>query len=169
MKNISICEASIEDVESIVRVRRTAFTDEEVRGFTPQEHSIFYLCSRLKKAWENENRLKDGWEIYVANYSGSIVGFIVFKVENGVGYIDNTNVAKKQQGKGVGKALVSHVEEVARSRGIYVMQTDTTENAKGIPWHSYGFWTKMGYKDTGDRLPTKWDFKEIRFVKKLTF
>ena len=167
MKNISIREASIEDIESIVRVRRTAFTDKEIRGFTTPGRSIFYSVSRLKRAWKEDNRLKGEWEIYVALDKQSIVGFIVFKVEKSAGYIDNINVAKQQKGKGVGKALVTRVEEIARSRGIRVMKTDTTENAEGKPWQSYGFWTKMGYKDTGERLPTKWDFKEISFFKKL--
>ena len=47
------------------------------------------------------------------------------------------------------------------------MKTDTTENIEGIPWKSHGFWIKMGYKDIGERLITKWDFKTIPFVKNL--
>ncbi len=74
---------------------------------------------------------------------------------------------KQQQGKGVGKALILSVEEIARSKGAHLMRTDTTENALGKSWKSYGFWTKMGYKDTGERLPTKWEFKEIALIKNL--
>jgi ribosomal protein S18 acetylase RimI-like enzyme len=167
MNNLSIRKASAKDIESIVKVRRAAFTDEEVRGFTTPGRSIFYSVIRLKRAWEEENRLKGGWEVYVALDKRSIIGFTVFKVEKGAGYIDNINVTKQKKGKGVGKALVIYVEEIVRSRGIRVMKTDTTENAEGKPWQSYGFWTKMGYKDTGERRPTKWDFKEISFVKNL--
>jgi len=47
------------------------------------------------------------------------------------------------------------------------MKTDTVESAEGIPWKSYGFWTRIGYKDTGERLATKWDFKIIPFIKNL--
>ena len=92
---------------------------------------------------------------------------MVFKIENGAGYIDNINVSKRQQREGTGKALVHYAEDIARSRGVRTMRTDTTENAEGKPWKSYGFWTKMGYKDTGERLPTKLNFKEINFTKKL--
>jgi hypothetical protein len=56
---------------------------------------------------------------------------------------------------------------LAKSKGCSHMKTDTTENANGIAWRSYGFWTSMGYKDTGIRLPTKYSFKEIPFVKNL--
>jgi len=41
------------------------------------------------------------------------------------------------------------------------------QNAEGIPWKSYGFWTKIGYEDTGERLTTKWNFKIVPFVKNL--
>lgn len=47
------------------------------------------------------------------------------------------------------------------------MRTDTTENANWEPWKSYDFWLKMGYEDTGERLPTDYDFKEIQFIKRL--
>ncbi len=167
MKKLTIRKAGLKDIEAMVRVRRNAFRDEEVQGFTPPERSFFYFVGGLKKEWKEDNKLKDGLEIYVAEDKQDLVGYIVFKTKNGTGYIDNINVAKPQQGKGVGKNLVVYVEEIARTRGIHFMQTDTTENAQGKPWKSYGFWTAMGYKDTGERLATEWDFKEIRFVKNL--
>ncbi len=47
------------------------------------------------------------------------------------------------------------------------MKTATTENADGAPWRSYDFWIRMGYEDTGNRIPTLYSFKEIPFVKRL--
>lgn len=167
MDKLFIRKANAKDISSIVKVRKAAFTAEEVQGFTAPTPSIFYSCARLQKAWEKDNNLKGGWNVYVVENDRRVVGFIVFKLEKGVGYIDNINIAKTCQGKGVGKALVSYVEQIAITHGISVMKTDTTENAQGIPWKSYTFWTKIGYKDTGDRLPTKWTFKEIPFLKTL--
>lgn len=63
--------------------------------------------------------------------------------------------------------FVEYVEELAKSKGFDVITTDTTENAKGVPWKAYGFWKKMGYKDIGERLATKYDFKTIPLVKRL--
>ena len=168
MKEIAIREATADDIPAIVGVRRAAFTDEEVRGFTPPEHSMFYSPRELRRAWDKDDRLKNGWKVAVAQKSREIVGFIVFGMKGDFGFIDNLNVTKQQEGKGVGRALVNYVEDVAKAAGCNVMETDTTENAEGVPWKSYGFWTKMGYEDTGERLPTEWDFKEIRFVKNLT-
>ncbi len=162
-----IRRANAKDIPSIVKVRKTAFSAEEVQGFTTPTPSIFYSCAQLQKAWEKGDTMKGGWKVLVAENNKEVIGFIVFKLENEFGYIDNINIAKTCQGKGVGKALVSHVERIAKTHGISVMKTDTTENAQGMPWKSYAFWTKIGYKDTGDRLPTKWTFKEIPFIKNI--
>ena len=168
MKDIAIREATADDIHAIVRVRRAAFTEEEVRGWTTPEHSIFFSRPALRAAWDKNDTLKEGWKIAVAERGGNVSGFIVFGIKDGCGFIENLNVAKPQQRMGVGKALVLYVENSAKAAGCRLMKTDTTENADGIPWKSYGFWTKMGYKDTGERLPTESDFKEIRFLKELT-
>ncbi|MGE5637391.1 MAG: GNAT family N-acetyltransferase [Chloroflexota bacterium] len=163
-----IRKANHKDISSIVKVRKAAFTSEEVQGFTAPTPSIFYSSARLEKAWQTDKKLKGGWNLLVAENNKEVIGFIVFKIENEFGYIDNINVARTYQGKSVGRALVSYVEQITKSQGISVMKTDTTENAQGTPWKSYAFWTKMGYKDTGERFPTKWAFKEIHFIKTVT-
>jgi len=167
MMKLVIRKATVEDIPSIVKVRRSAFTQEEVRGFTTPEPSIYYTCERLRRAWDEENVLKNGWEIAVAESKGGIVGFIVFQIRGRYCEIDNINIAKDSQGKGVVRALVTHAEETAKAAGCSKMQTDTTENAEGIPWKAYSFWKKMGYRDTGERLPTEWNFKTIPFEKNL--
>jgi ribosomal protein S18 acetylase RimI-like enzyme len=117
--------------------------------------------------WTRGNRLKDGFEVFVAEDEGKLVGFIVFKMERDYGYIDNIVVSKEEQRKGIGKTLVAHVEDIAKSKGCYLMKTDTTENADNVPWKAYSFWIRMGYKDAGERLPTNYDFKEIPLIKRL--
>ena len=111
--------------------------------------------------------MKDGFEVFVAENEGKMVGFIVFKTEPEVGYIDNIVVAKEEQGKGIGRALVTYAEGIAKSKGCLLVITDTSENADGVPWKAHGLWTRMGYEDTGERLPTNYDFKEIPLIKKL--
>jgi GNAT superfamily N-acetyltransferase len=78
------------------------------------------------------------------------------------------NVRKAEQKQGVGRALVEYVERLAIEKGLTRVETDTTENADGVPWNSYDFWLKMGFIDTGERLKTKWDLKTIPFVKWLS-
>ncbi len=111
--------------------------------------------------------MKDGFEVFVAEDEGRLVGYMMFKAEGDSGYIDDVVVARQEQGKGIGRALVAYVKSTAKSKGCSFMKTDTTENVAGIAWRSCGFWTRMGYEDTGERLLTNYDFKEIPFVKKL--
>jgi ribosomal protein S18 acetylase RimI-like enzyme len=167
MPLIVIRKASVKDVPSIVRIRLASLTEEEIRGFSAPEFATYSSTKELRKMWSRKNRLKDGFEVFVAEDEGKMVGFIVFKMERDYGYIDNIVVAKEEQGKGIGRALVAYVEDIAKSKGCYLMKTDTTENADGVPWRAYGFWKRVGYEDTGKRLSTEYDFKEISLVKRL--
>jgi ribosomal protein S18 acetylase RimI-like enzyme len=167
MSSLVIRPASIADTPSIVKVRRGAFTEQEVSGFIVPRESPCASIEKLRKMWVRENLLKDGFEVFVAEREGTVVGFIVYNMKSPDDNIDNVVVAREEQRKGVGRALVEFVEELAKSRGIDVMKTDTTENVEGVPWKSYGFWRKMGYKDTGKRVATEYGFKVIPLVKKL--
>lgn len=167
MRKLIIRAATTDDIPSIVKVSLASATREEIQGFSAPEWVTYSSSEELRKVWAEENRLRDGLEVIVAKENGEIVGFIVFKMECDHGYIDNIDIAKDEQRKGIGRALVEHVENIAKAKGCSLMKTDTTENGEGIPWKSYGFWIKMGYKNNGERLPTKWNFKTIPFVKKL--
>jgi len=164
---VVIRAATTDDIPSIVKVSLASATREELHGFSAPEWVAFSSSEELSKVWVEGNRLKDGFDVIVAEKNGEIVGFIVFKMEPDHGYIDNIDIVKDEQRKGIGRALVEHVENMAKAKGYSLMKTDTTENAEGVPWKSYGFWIKMGYKNKGERLPTKWNFKTILFVKEL--
>ena len=168
MTPLMIRTAKVKDVSSIVKIRLAALSEEEIRGFSAPEFTVTYSSDEeLRKVWSRGNRLKDGCQVFVGEDDGKMVGFIVIKIERDCGYIDNIVVAKEEQGKGTGRALVAYVEDMAKSRSCNLMKTDTTENAEGGPWKSYRFWTRLGYEDTGERLPTKYDFKEIPLIKRL--
>ena len=159
--------AIVKDISSIVKIRLQTLTNEEIRGFSSPGLSVYTSEERLFHAWDGDNRLKDSFEIFVAEAGEATVGFIVFKMKCDYGYIDNIIVAKEKQGKGIGSALVAYVENITKSKGSYLMKTDTTENVDAVPWKSYNFWIRMGYEDTGDRLPTEYSFKEIPLIKRL--
>ena len=167
MPSLVIRPASVEDVSSIVEVRLGAFTEEEAAGFTIPGESPYVSIERLQKMWDKENLFRDGSEVFVAEREEKVVGFIVFNMRCSDDNIDNVVVAKEEQGKGIGKALVEYVERLAKSRGYNVMKIDTTENVEGVPWKAYGFWRKLGYEDSGERIPTEYGFKDIPLVKKL--
>ena len=167
MSSLVIRPAVIRDVSSIVEVRRGAFTEEDVSGFIVPGESLYASTEKLRKMWDKENLLKDGFEVFVAEWETNVVGFIVYNMKSCDDNIDNIVVAKKEQGKGIGRALVEYVEALAKYRGYDVIRTDTTENIEGVPWKSYGFWKRMGYEDTGERVATEYGFKVIPLLKKL--
>ncbi len=167
MSSLIIRPASITDVPSIVEVRSGAFSEQEAFGFIVPGESLYASTEKLRKMWDKENLLKDGLEVFVAECETKVVGFIVYNMKSPDDNIDNLIVAKEEQGKGIGRALVEFVEGLAKLRGYDVVKTDTTENAKGVPWKSYGFWRKMGYEDTGARVATEYGFRLILLLKKL--
>jgi ribosomal protein S18 acetylase RimI-like enzyme len=167
MHYVSIRPARVDDIPYIVEVRLAALTQNEIRGFSAAEFAVYSSVEKLRGMWDRENVLNDGVEVFVAKDDESIVGFIAVKVEPNAGYIDNLVVAKEERGKGIGRSLVAYAEHISELRGCPLMKTDTTENAQGVAWKAYGFWIRLGYVDTGERLRTNYDFKEIPLVKRL--
>ena len=166
MLSLKIRPAIINDIPSIVDIRLGTVTEEDISEFGVPEDNLFTSIDNLREMWDKDNLLKDGFEVFVAENRGKVIGFIVFNM-NGSDNIDNVIVAKKDQKKGFGRALVEYVEGLAKSRGFNFIRTDTTENSKGVPWKAYGFWKRMGYEDTGERVSSIYDFKNIPLVKKL--
>ena len=167
MSSLVTRPATPKDIPSIVKIRLATISEEEIKGFSDPELAITSSTKRLREAWESENRLKDGFEVFVAETDGKLSGFLFFQVNANCGYIDDIVVSRTDQRRGIGKSLVCYIEKIAKARGCLTIKTDTTQNAEGVPWDSYSFWIKMGYKDTGERVPTRYSFKEIPFVKRI--
>lgn len=167
MTSLVIRPASVSDIPSIVEIRLGAVTEEEISGFSVPGNNPYLSIKSLIEIWNSQNLLKDSSEVFVAELEGRVLGFIVYNMKHVDDNIDNIVVARGEQGRGVGRALVGHVEELAKSRGFSVITTDTTENVEGVPWRAYGFWKKMGYEDKGVRLATEYGFKVIPLTKNL--
>ena len=167
MLSFVIRPASKKDIPSIVEIRKGALLEKQLFGFCVPDDNLYSSIEELSKNWNKGNNLKDGYEIFVAESNDKVIGFIVYNMENCNDNIDNIVVAKEEQRKGVGRNLVEYIESLAESRGFDIITTDTTENSNGVPWKAYGFWKKLGYKDTGERLTTQYDFKVIPLIKKL--
>jgi ribosomal protein S18 acetylase RimI-like enzyme len=164
---ITFRDARREDIPSIVETCREASTEEEIVGFTAPEWGTFRDVEKLGNEWLTGNKLRDDYEVTVAERSGQIVGFLVIKRKQEHIYIDMLHIRKSEQGRGIGRAFLGYVEKLAAESGMTHIETETTENEQGVPWKSYGFWIRMGFRDTGERLKTEWDFKLIQFVKQL--
>lgn len=166
MLSLVIRAATIRDLPSIVEVRLVTLSHQEISGFSAPEFANTISNDGLLKAWDVRNRLNDGLQVFFAENYERLVGYLIFRVEKTYGYIDDIVVHKEEQGKGIGRAIVA-LRSVAKSQGCQLIKTDTTENANGVPWRSYYFWLKMGYKDTKERKTNYYDVKQIRLMKKL--
>lgn len=146
MNSLAIRAASVRDVPFIVEIRLGALTEEENRGFFSPEFAIIFSTEKMREVGGSGNRLKDGFEVFLVEDEGRLVGYMMLKVDGDYGYIDNIVVAKEEQRKGVGRTLVAYAEVLAKSKGCHLMKTETTENAYGISWKPYGFWKKNGMR-----------------------
>ena len=91
--------AKIRDISSIIKIRLETLTDEEIEGFSAPEYSTYSSTEELRKLWFRDNKLKDGFKVFIAEENGKMLGFIVFKVEANYGYMDNILVSKAEQKK----------------------------------------------------------------------
>jgi len=89
--------ATRNDIPSIVNVRLASTVKGETQGFEAPEWVTYSSSEELRRAWAEENRLKDGSEVIVAEKSRKIVGFIVFKMEYDHCYIDNIDIMDKNR------------------------------------------------------------------------
>ena len=98
MNTFVIRPASIRDISSIVKVRLGAVTKKELVGFIAPGISLYSSVKKLRKTWDVENKLVGGFEVFVAEFEGEIIGFIVYNMEKCEDNIDNVIVTKEKQG-----------------------------------------------------------------------
>jgi N-acetylglutamate synthase-like GNAT family acetyltransferase len=100
---------------------------------------------------------------YVCRSEGKIVGVAALDVEKEeIGRIRWVYVLPEQQRKGIGTALVTHLEGKAREMGLRKIRLHTVGGAE---W-AVSFYRKLGY-EPADRLKQPWGFdlfmeKELR-------
>lgn len=141
---------------------RLSATEEELRGFVPTEgvSPKFLEELRCELACEAPN-------VILAEKDGVPVGFAYFVFEKGCVEIEEIDVVKSWQGRGIGRILVEYIEKVAKERGIKRLVTGTSINSEGKPWKAYGFWTHIGFADTGERTESLQGIRYVRLTKTL--
>ena len=83
-------------------------------------------------------------DVFVARFTDTAepVGFTLSSERGGTLYLDQISVDPAHGRKGLGRSLVSRVEEDARDRGL---KTVTLSTFRNLPWNG-PFYRKLGYK-----------------------
>lgn len=84
-------------------------------------------------------------EAYVADVGGEAAGIAVVRPSYMLGdYLNLLAVAAGERGRGLGRLLVEHVEEVAfaRAKNLFICVSDFNARARG-------FYARMGYEEVG--------------------
>jgi len=135
---------------------------KELKGFVPPARETRKFLTKFGQ------QLKvAGHQVFVAEINQKPVGFIYLIHEKNFVAIEEVDVMKRYQGRGIGKALVERAERMAKNKGAKYVATGTAINSEGKPWKAYGFWMHLGYKDAGERTVTAYGFKYCKLVKKL--
>lgn len=159
---ITIREAVKDDYPKLVEIMKKAADKKELEGFVPPEGVTRKFLVQLKRQLE---LVEHG--VFVAETNQKPVGFVFFTQKGDHFEIEEIDVIKEYQGQGIGRALVNMVERIARAKGVTSLITGTSINTEGEPWKAYGFWIRMGYKDTGERTESGYGFKYCNLVKRL--
>ena len=126
--------------------------------------------NKLERAWGSGNEV-EGELVYVFEENEKVVAYVLIEVQLDAIELDNIDVTRNMQGKGIGKALVRFVEDLARERSKKYVTLGTSRNKETEkPWKSYGFWLRMGYSEEGEIQTDEGrrnGFTEIRFRKSI--
>jgi GNAT superfamily N-acetyltransferase len=162
--------ATKDDIPQIVWCDRTSVSDIEVVGYgLPSGKRVFANEEKLRANWHDA--YVEGRIVYVFEEEHHVLGFTQIRIDPDAVELYDIDVAGEHQGKGIGRALVDFVENLARNLGKHYVTLGTSRNIEtGKPWKSYDFWLKLGYMLDGE-TETEEDktngFTEIRFRKKV--
>ena len=123
-------------------VRDTALT------FTSREKTLTEIAAMLDRA-----------PVLVAERGGGTAGFATYgPFRPGPGYAHtrehSVHLAAQARGQGLGRALLTALEQEARQQGIHVLIAAIAgENAGGIAFHA-----ALGYREVGRLMQVGWKF-----------
>ena len=133
--------------------RRDAFHIAELVNVIVDETTVTFTTVRKSEDSIVQDIAVRGAAFQVAELDGSIVGFATyFPFRNGPGYAATQEhsivIAPSAKGRGVGRKLMTALEDVARDNGVHALIAGVSgENADGIAFHA-----ALGFKEVG-RLP----------------
>lgn len=155
--------AAREDESRLDEVRREAFAPvfESFRALLGDE---IYSLSDAPKDQEQSSYLSSlletgsGWDVYVAEKSGVVVGFVSIQLrrETAVGEIGLNAVHPQWAGAGVGTAMYEFALEIMRAAGMRVSSVATGADSSHEP-------ARRAYEKSGFRagIPSIWLYQKL--------
>lgn len=143
-----IGKACLNDAKEILSVINTS-NREAFRNIIPKEHfrePVLYLEDLL----EDLERMT----FYVYKREGRIIGVAALQIEGKeTGRIHWVYILPEHQRRGIGTALVTHLERKAREMGLRRLRLKTIGKAH----QAVNFYKKLGYNLT-DKIERPWGF-----------
>jgi len=86
-------------------------------------------------------------KVWVAIDDEELAGYVVCYARGDHMHLENIAVAPEQQGCGIGRALIAHVEGKAREQGLAAVELYTNEKMT----ENLALYPRLGYRETGRR------------------
>jgi len=100
-------------------------------------------------------------EVWVAVDAGGLGGYVVCYSRADHMHLENVAVSPERQGHGIGRALIAHVEEMAREQGLAAVELYTNAKMTG----NLRLYPYLDYRETGRRSED--GFARVFFRKEL--
>jgi ribosomal protein S18 acetylase RimI-like enzyme len=159
---LAIRKANSTDFQTIIYISRESATEEELKDFVPPEGISPKFLEELAKELASPDN-----GVIIAEEGTVSVGFAYYRCKNNFIEIEEIDVIKECQGRGIGKALIQYIEKITKEKGTKCLVTGTSVNKYGKPWKAYDFWVHLGFIDTGERIQGLHGLKYVKFVKQL--
>lgn len=145
--------ATEEDVPALIRIINRAYRGEaSQQGWTTEAHLIGGEV-RIDETGLKHTLTQPGSVILLYKENDELLGSLNLQANGDSMYLGLFNVEPNNQGKGIGKQLLSYAEEFARQNGYATMEMKVISvRTELIDWYK-----RHGYQDAGIRIPFEED------------
>ena len=137
---------SIQKVRTAEDIQVTAQLAAEIwtEHYTPiiGSEQVSYMLDKFQSEPAIAQQMKDGARYFLLSYKRTAVGYFSVAVKNGALFLSKFYVRNSQRGKGIGKAGMLHIEEIAMTEKLPWIRL--TVNKYNV--HSISAYEKMGFE-----------------------
>lgn len=155
MADVTLREATADDVEALAEAYRDAYAENRELGFPAKAGSA---TAADVAEWVRADR------VFVAEHDGQVSGGIRLEAaDSAIAKLSRLGVRERWKGEGVGSRLLEHAEGAAREAGYTTVQLTTPGEHPFLP----EFYHAHGYEITGDYPLSHREYDEVVMEKSL--